>query len=248
MDRIEELLEGRFSNSGSQKVKALARQSTDGNLTGFSGLFKTVELADLEKARLEDILHKHSLDESKDIRSDFLALSSITSEIKAITNQAAILHGERIMRAQKILKAYKEGAFSAWLVATYGNRQTPYNFLMYYELIELLPLELKSKAETLPRQVMYTLASRQAPLEQKKSIISDYKGETKQEMLERIRMHFPLPSKDKRTVKSSETILTNLERLIAYYNRHDKQMDQEDRQEIATSLKKFLYFVEKRKL
>lgn len=246
MDKLEELLEGRFSNSGSQKVKALARQSTEGALTGFSGLFKAVELAEPEKARIEDILHKHALDDSKDIRGDLQALSSITSEIKAITNQAAILHGERIMRAQRILKAYKEGAFSAWLVAAYGNRQTPYNFLMYYELIELLPIELKSKAETLPRQVMYTLASRQAPLEKKKSIISSYNGETKQEMLERIRLALPLPSKDKRAVKSAETVLANLERLIAYYNRHEATIDREEKDEIATSLKKFLYFVENR--
>lgn len=117
---------------------------------------------------------------------------------------------------------------------------------MYYELIELLPIELKSKAETLPRQVMYTLASRQAPLEKKKSIISSYNGETKQEMLERIRLALPLPSKDKRAVKSAETVLANLERLIAYYNRHEATIDREEKDEIATSLKKFLYFVENR--
>lgn len=243
MTKLEDMLEGRFSNSGSQKVKALAKQSNDGRLTGFSGLFKTVELADLEKSRIEDILEKHNPDDGHDIESDLQALFSITSEIKAITNQAAILHGERIMRAQKLLKSYKEGAFSAWLVATYGNRQTPYNFLMYYELMELLPVDLKTKAESLPRQVMYTLASRQAPLEKKQSIISEYNGETKQVMLERIRLHFPLPSKDKRTVRSAQTVLTNLERLIGFYKRHEDEIDDEERQEVASALKKFLFFV-----
>ncbi len=245
MDKLEELLEGRFNSSGSQKVKALAKQSNDGRLTGFSGLFKAVELADAEKMRLEDILFKHTPEEGKDISQDLQVLSNITSEIKAITNQAAILHGERIMRAQKILKAYKEGAFTAWLISTYGNRQTPYNFLMYYELIETLPHDLKSKAETLPRQVMYTLASRQAPLEKKKSIISSYNGETKQEMLERIRLTFPLPLKDKRSVRYAQNLLTNLERLIGYYKRHEDEIDTEERSEIAACLKKYLFFVTK---
>ncbi len=245
MTKLEDLLEGRFTGGSSQKVKALAKQSTDGRLTGFAGLFKTVELADLEKMRLEDILHKHNPDDDHDIRADLQALFSITSEIKAITNQAAILHGERIMRAQKLLKGYKEGAFSAWLVATYGNRQTPYNFLMYYELIEVLPQELKVKAESLPRQVMYTLASRQAPLDSKKSIISSYNGQTKQEMLELIRTTFPIPAKDKRGVRASQNVLTNLERLIGYFRRHEDELEIEERQEVASALKKFLFFVTK---
>lgn len=245
MTKLEEMLEGRFSGGGSQKVKALAKQSNDGRLTGFSGLFKSVELQDLEKRRLEDILHKHNPDDSHDIDPDLQALLGITSEIKAITNQAAILHGERIKRAQALLKCYKEGAFSAWLVATYGNRQTPYNFLMYYELLEVLPQELKIKAETLPRQVIYTLASRQAPLEQKKSIISSYKGETKQEMLERIRTAIPLAARDKRAAQVGQNILTSLERVIAYYKRHEEELTEEELEEISTSLKKFLFFVTK---
>ncbi|MCE5295064.1 MAG: pGP6-D family virulence protein [Chlamydiales bacterium] len=243
MTKLEDMLEGRFNSGSSQKVKALAKQSNDGRLTGFSGLFKAVELADLEKSRLEDILYKHTPDDRHDIGSDLQALFSITSEIKAITNQAAILHGERIMRAQKLLKGYKEGAFSAWLVATYGNRQTPYNFLMYYELIEVLPQDLKTKAESLPRQVMYTLASRQAPLDKKKTIISSYAGQTKQEMLELIRQAFPLPPKDKRGVRAAQNIMTSLEKVISYYKRHEDEIDSEERQEIASTLKKFLYFV-----
>jgi len=245
MDKLEAMLEGRFSGSGSQKVKALAKQSNDGRLTGFSGLFKSVELAELEKSRIEAILHTHTPDVDRNIESDLQTLCSITSEIKAITNQAAILHGERILRAQKLLKAYKEGAFSAWLVATYGNRQTPYNFLMYYELLELLPQEVKTKAETLPRQVMYTLASRQAPLEDKQSIIVSYNGETKQEMLERIRLKFPLQAKDKRKVQAAQNVLTNLERLLSYFKRHAKEIDSESRMDLLTSLKKFQFFVER---
>lgn len=246
MDKLQELLEERFTTGGSQKVKALAKQSADGRLSGFSGLFKTAELSALEKAHLEEILHKHTPDDLRDIKQDLQVLFSITSEIKAINNQAAILHGERIMRAQKILKSYREGAFSAWLLVTYGNRQTPYNFLLYYELYEQLPQELKTKAESLPRQAMYTLASRQAPFEQKKSIISSYNGETKQEMLELIRTKFPLPNRDKRREIASVNLLANLEKLLAYFNRHEASFDEARRQEVATALKKFLFFVTRR--
>ncbi len=245
MDKLEALLEGRFAGTGSQKVKALAKQSNDGKLTGFSGLFKSVELADLEKERIIDILQKHCPEDSlNNIEADREQLCSITSEIKAITNQAAILHGERILKAQKILKAYKEGAFSAWLVATYGNRQTPYNFLMYYELLEVLPHDLKTKAETLPRQVMYTLASREMPLDEKKTIIISYNGETKQEMLERIRLAFPLHAKDKRKVQAGQNVLLNMQRLLAYYKRHEKSIDDEIKDDILQALKKFQFFVE----
>jgi hypothetical protein len=243
MDKMQEMLEGRFATNGSQKVKALAKQSSDGRLTGFSGLFKIIELADMEKANLEAILHKHAPDSTCDIEKDFAALSNITAEIKAITNQAAILHGERIMRAQKILKSYQEGAFSAWLLATYGNRQTPYNFLLYYELYEQLPPELKNQAERLPRQAMYTLASRDAPLEKKKALIAEYKGETKQQMLERIRLAFPLSSDDKRRENPAQSLLLNIERLVAYYKKHEEAISEDEKHQVITALKKILFFV-----
>lgn len=243
MDKMMELLEGRFSNDSSQKVKALAKQSSEGRLTGFSGLFKSIELGVLEKGRIEEILQKHTPDDRHDIDFDLQALSTITSEIKAINNQAAILHGERIKRAQKILKSYKDGAFSAWLVATYGNRQTPYNFLLYYELYEQLPVDLKEKAESLPRQAIYTLASRDAPLEKKKAIISSYQGETKQEMLDKIRAAFPLASTDARKANMSQKLRTSLENLISQYRAHEENFDSDERQELANTLKKFLFFV-----
>jgi hypothetical protein len=246
MDKMQELLEGRFASNSSQKVKALAKQSSDGKLTSFSGLFKTIELGDMEKAALEAILHKHApTTASCDIEKDYAALSNITAEIKAITSQAAILHGERIKRAQKILKSYQEGAFSAWLMATYGNRQTPYNFLLYYELYEQLPHDLKTQAERLPRQAMYTLASRDAPLEKKIALIAGYKGETKQEMLERIRHTFPLSSHDKRREMPVQCLLTNIERLISYYKKNEKKFGEEERREVLGALKKFLFFVNK---
>src|ERR1700733_5604388 len=131
MNKIDELLEERFnSGQGHTKVKALAKQSNDGSLSSFGGLFKAQDLPEHEQRALEELLHSFQAEAKTDIKRDLVELSKITSEVRAITNQAAILHGERILRAQKLLKSYREGAFSAWLVAAYGNRQTPYNFLL----------------------------------------------------------------------------------------------------------------------
>src|ERR1700677_3684402 len=116
MSKFNDLLNLRFKTKETQqpKMTALVERSNNGDLSSFSGVFRVMPLNDQEKEDLE-------------------ALTAITSEVKAITNQAVILHGERIKRAQEILKKYRDGAFTAWLFATYGNRQTPYNFLQYYE-------------------------------------------------------------------------------------------------------------------
>ena len=140
-------------------------------------------------------------------------LSAITSEVKAINNQAAILHGERIKKAQEILKKYRDGAFSAWLIATYGNRQTPYNFLQYYELHTSLPQTLHPKLDEMPRQAVYTLASRSGPFEKKQEIIKNYQGEPKQELLSLIRKTFPLALDDKRKQDAAEYAIQVLTRL-----------------------------------
>ena len=121
-----------------------------------------------KKQTIESILKSFRLNESYDFDDDLKALMAITSEVKAITNQAVILHGERIKRAQEILKKYRDGAFTAWLFATYGNRQTPYNFLQYYEFYTVMPQALHPKLDQMPRQAVYSLASRAGALREKR--------------------------------------------------------------------------------
>ncbi|MEI8301336.1 MAG: CT583 family protein, partial [Chlamydiota bacterium] len=98
----------------------------------FSNVFHVEDLSIQDKFSLERIL-KTYFDEPRQLTQDLEELCKITSEVKAINNQAVLLHGERIKKAQQILKHYKIGAFSSWLIAVYGNRSTPYNFLQYYE-------------------------------------------------------------------------------------------------------------------
>lgn len=212
MSNVNTLLNERLKKGDQSKMAALAKQSASGNLTSFSGIFSFSELNDQEKTFLETLLKEYAT-ETKDLNSDLNALISITSEVKAINNQAAILHGERIKKAHTILTRYRDGAFTAWLMAAYGNRQTPYNFMQYFEFYEAMPKKLRPQIESMPRQAVYTLASREGPLEKKQQIVETYKGETKVELLQKIREVFPLEAKDKRRQNIGDSTILGLTRL-----------------------------------
>lgn len=194
------------------KMANLVERSSRGNLSSFSGVFRVAELSEKEKEALLSILSEYKND-SQEIGDDLFQLSALTSEVKAINNQAVILHGERIKKAQDILKNYRDGAFSAWLIAAYGNRQTPYNFLQYYELYTAIPEKLHPKLDEMPRQAVYSLASRDGDQEQKQLIIQNYNGEPKQELLKLIRDTFPLSESDRRAQDLSDAAIANLRRL-----------------------------------
>ena len=212
MVKLNSLLSQRFKKSNKEKVNALAERSTNGELSGFSGVFNVSELSSQEQKEIRSILENFK-DEDQDTSTDLNNLMTLTSEVKAINNQAIILHGERIKKAQSILKNYKDGAFSAWLVATYGNRQTPYNFLQYFDFYTNLTPLLKEKADEMPKQAIYTLASRDGEMAKKEEMIKKYKGESKKDLLEAIRSIFPLAPKDKRQGNVAQSVIKSLERL-----------------------------------
>jgi len=194
------------------KMTNLVEMSSSGNLSSFSGVFRVSPLNEKEKEALSSLLTQYKND-TQEIGEDLFQLSALTAEVKAINNQAVILHGERIKKAQEILKNYRDGAFSAWLVATYGNRQTPYNFLQYYELYIALPASLHAKLDEMPRQAVYSLASRKADPSQKQLIIQNYQGEPKQELLKLIRETFPLAEDDRRAQDLGLVAVSQLRRL-----------------------------------
>lgn len=213
MASVNSMLNERMKKpSNTSKMAEMAKQSAAGNLTTFSGFFSVSDLSDREKNSLENIL-EHYADTDRDIQTDLETLISITSEVKAINNQAALLHGERIKKAHLILKNYREGAFTAWLIATYGNRQTPYNLMQYFEFCEAMPKKLRPQIESMPRQAIYVLASRQGTFEQKKSIVENYSGESKDEMLTLIRQTFPLLQQDKRKSKVAPQTIRQLQKI-----------------------------------
>lgn len=206
MSKLNALLGRRFKASKTEKMSALVNRSNEGELSSFSGVFQISPLSEEEKAALKKILEKYQT-KTADLSIDLPLLSTITSEVKAISHQAVILHGERIKRAQAILKNYQDGAFTIYLKTTYGNRQTPYNFLLYYELYSAVSKQIKEIVSEMPRQAIYTLSSRDVPLEKKEEFIRAYQGETKKEILEKLRTLFPLQSEDKRKQRSSKTLL-----------------------------------------
>lgn len=193
-------------------MSALATQSMQGSLTSFSGVFGFTDLSSGEKEVLAQLLKKFAA-ENSDYQEDLKSLISLTSEVKAINNQAIILHGERIKAAQDILKRYRDGAFTTWLMNTYGNRQTPYNFLQYYEFYTSTPQALRPMLEVMPKQAVYTLASREGAIEDKQLIVQNYQGETKRELIEIIRETFPTSEKDKRKQSIAIGMINTLDRL-----------------------------------
>ncbi|QZA58146.1 CT583 family protein [Candidatus Rhabdochlamydia porcellionis] len=216
MAKINSLLSQRLKTASEKlsKMTNLVELSSSGNLSSFAGVFRITTLNETEKQALKNILDQYK-NKNQEVVQDLEYLSSLTAEVKAINSQAIILHGERIQKAQQILTSYQEGAFSAWLICTYGNRQTPYNFLQYYELHNAIPTALQDQLNLIPRQAAYSLASRQGPLVQKQHIIKTYQGQSKQELLELIRITFPLPIKDKRAQDLANIAILSLKKILA---------------------------------
>ena len=99
MAKVNSILDQRMKKpSDTSKMAAMAQKSASGNLTSFSGIFSVTDLSSKEKAIIEEILKNHA-NEEQDIHHDLNSLLSLTSEVKAINNQAALLHGERIKKA-----------------------------------------------------------------------------------------------------------------------------------------------------
>lgn len=214
MSKFHALLNLRLKKEPTKpKMNALAEMTSTGRLSSFAGIFQLSALNDQEKASLSSLLNDYKEHDNVNLEKDLQDLIAITSEVKAITKQAVLLHGERIKKAQEILKSYQEGAFTAWLINTYGNRQTPYNFLQYYEFYTAMPNDLHPKIDVMPRQAIYTLASRNGSIEQKREIVEKYQGEPKGEILSLIRKAFPLPCDDKRLPDLAMQAIISLQRL-----------------------------------
>ena len=217
MVKLNTLLTERFKKrpKSADKMQTLADRTGAGELSSFGGVFRVSTLSEHEHEHLQQLLENYKDSEDHDISADLLDLCKLTSEVKAINNQAVVLHGERIQKAQNLLKNYRDGAFTEWMVSSYGNRQTPYNFLQYYEFYTSLSDMLKKKTEDIPRQVIYALASRTGEFSDKIEVIENFKGESKETLLSLIREKFPLVSSDKRQSRPAKKLITSLKRSIA---------------------------------
>jgi hypothetical protein len=237
MSKLSSILQNRFQKKEKPKMGELGSKTSQGELTPFSGLFGTPKSGEKEEKELSEILMKYASDVTLDFSKDLHSLLSLTAEVKAINNQAALLHGERIKKAQEILKNYREGAFTAWLNCTYGNRQTPYNFLQYYEFYLKMPKALHPQIEAMPRQAIYTLASREGDLAKKEDIVRNYKGESKLQMISLIRAFFPLDAKDRRRENIAVNCIKQLERLQELFTRQSVKFSSKEKLYLLEMLK-----------
>lgn len=212
MTKTKTLLSFLTAKKTSQEVDDLIEKKSEETSLSLTNAFNATPLDQNEESIIQNILEHYKNDEGE-TTNDLKNILTITSEIRAISNQAALLHGQRIKKAQQILRNYREGAFSAWLLAAYGNRQTPYNFLQYYDFCTSLPHQLREKLDRMPKQIVYILASRKGTLEEKETIVKNYNGQAKGEILEEIRKTFPLKENDLRAKTRSKTFLETIRKL-----------------------------------
>lgn len=198
MTKKTDLLFQRFEQKTSSKIRELAEKSASGSRSGFQGIFQVQGPTQEQKSSLESALIDYNQRNSIEFSKDIEQLMQLMLEVQAISHQALLLHGQRIQSAKEILKGYREGAFSTWLLSAYGNRQTPYNFLQYFEFFQALPDTYKAQVEKMPKQAIYKLASRDQPLQQKLSLLDRSSDCSCREFLARLRAELPLKPLDRR--------------------------------------------------
>lgn len=202
------------------------------HMTPFRGMFGESKLSREEEEGIKQILMVNMQPTGSDeaeMLQDYQKLTQITSEIRAISNQSILLHGERIKKAQQVFKNYKEGAFTEWLISTYGNRQTPYSMLQYFEFYHALPLEKRPLIERIPKKAAYILASRHGDIALKMDVIENYKGEKQNEVIALIQEKLPIPETDKRAKPINESIINDLERALSKIAKRKKYLIKQDK-------------------
>lgn len=146
------------------------------------------------------------------IAKDAFIIEQLTSELKGIGRQGVFLMGERVCKAKEILKSYKDGTFTRWLIRTFGTRKTGYNALSYYELCKRLPAQnIREKFMRIPLSAAYNLASREGSLNKKISLIKDFAGKTQKEIISEIKKQFPTQKRGgRKEIISVESIIESI--------------------------------------
>ncbi len=194
----------------------------------------TIELTDQEKRNIQKILiddYKPGVITENQVENHVAQLTEITKQIKSISAQSVLLHGERIKQAQHLLKDYREGAFTKWLMSTYGNRQTPYSMLRYYEFYQSAPRETRTLIESAPKKAVYLLAARDGDKEKKIAFIQKYSDSKQSDLLLLIQEAFPIVQTDKRKPLIAATI-TSMNSFCLKLEKRSEHISEDDRMHI----------------
>ena len=97
----------------------------------------------------------------------------------------------------------------------------------------------------MPRQAVYSLASRAGSFDKKEGIVKNYTGQPKEELLKLIRMEFPLPEDDKRLPHFTLNAMQLLKRARDLLKNPYCQPREEEKQKIKSLLRQLETLIEK---
>lgn len=192
----------RLTEDGKQKQNVSPKTEPNNALRSMLGMH-TIDIHEADE--IEDILLENATSsetQAVQFKRDVEQLKTLTSEIRSIQKQSALLIGERVHMAREILKKYRNGSttFTEWLTSTFSSRRTAYNCLAYYELYCALPGEkLKNQLQAMSHKAVYILASRTGSWEKKIDIVERFSHLKQQEILPIIQKAFPLEKAMKRS-------------------------------------------------
>ena len=178
-------------------------------------------ISEFESRELELLLFENFIPgrlSEEDVSQDFIQIRKITSEIRSIHKQQAVLVGERLYKARDILKNYGDGntTFTKWIDRVFSSRRTAYNILRYFEFYQQLPsIALKQNLKQMPLKVAYCLSSRQAPLDKKMEIIENYSGEKPEDVMLLIKERLPASQTDRRRKDSNKIAIEKITFLLS---------------------------------
>ncbi|MDF2550481.1 MAG: Virulence plasmid protein pGP6-D-related protein [Chlamydiales bacterium] len=192
------------------------QQGQSGPKNAFRSLFDVQALEQEEAKEIEEILLHYAPEENDEekIQADLRQLKTLTSEIQSISRQSILLLGERLHKAQTLLKNYGDGKkpFTEWLNKAFRSRKTAYNALSYYSLYQKMPTDaLKNSLKQMPQKVAYILASREGDLDKKLELIASHHQQKQELLIALIQEWFPLNTADKRQNTSPFNLIRSIE-------------------------------------
>ncbi|MCB1067631.1 MAG: CT583 family protein [Chlamydiia bacterium] len=228
----------KFSNPAMKKSEVASSKKEQFNLAvnvnSFNAIFDLQKLDSAEEQRIHEILEKNWIPDNlsqDEMEKNFGLLKTITSEIKSISRQGAILIGERVVRARELLKPFRDGTFTLWLESTFGSRQSGYNMLSYYEFFVALPSEdLKSKYKKMAQRAAYQLASRKGDIQKKFTIIDQHYGLKSSEIIGILQREFS--TRDLRSRKTVDGLINRLLETVDHLVKRRKELSAEDLKDI----------------
>ncbi|MGE3556376.1 MAG: CT583 family protein [Candidatus Obscuribacterales bacterium] len=204
----------------------------------FNAIFDPHPLEEREAGVIDQLLmegHDPEVTSEDDMGKDMLAIRHITSEIKAVGKQAAVLIGERLARVRDVLKCYRADTFTRYLEAVFGSRRTGHNLLAYYQLYNALPDDsIRRTFQGMPQKAAYMLASRTADLQAKAEIIRESDGCTAKEIALIIQQRLPTLASDRRSNRRiMGAVVESMANLVRELSTHKERLTSRDYNELA---------------